>query len=152
MVAVTVPDILRFTLADPGYPAPLRLFAAPPPVLYAWGRWIPEDAAAVAIVGSRACSIQGQMAAEKLAHDLAAHGLTIVSGLARGIDAAAHRGALRAGGRTIAVLGSGLHRLFPPEHAALAREISGQGAVFSEFPLEMEPLRWNFPRRNRLIS
>ncbi|OGX37315.1 MAG: DNA protecting protein DprA [Omnitrophica WOR_2 bacterium RIFCSPHIGHO2_02_FULL_68_15] len=152
MVAVTVPDILRFTLADPGYPAPLRLLAAPPPVLYAWGRWIPEDAAAVAIVGSRACSIQGQMAAEKLAHDLAAHGLTIVSGLARGIDAAAHRGALRAGGRTIAVLGSGLHRLFPPEHAALAREISGQGAVFSEFPLEMEPLRWNFPRRNRLIS
>lgn len=152
MVAAAEPPVRRFTMADPRYPAPLLQLAAPPPVLYAWGQWVPEDAAAVAIVGSRACSIQGQMIAEKLAHDLAAHGLTIVSGLARGIDAAAHRGALRAGGRTIAVLGSGLRRLFPREHAALAREISESGAVFSEFPLDMEPFPGNFPRRNRLIA
>lgn len=140
------------TLEDSDYPAPLAALPQPPPVLYVRGQWLPEDAAAVAVVGSRACSTHGQMTAERLAHDLAAHGLTIVSGLARGIDAAAHRGALRAGGRTIAVLGSGLLRMFPPEHAALAETIAGQGAVVSEFPLRTEPFAYNFPRRNRVIA
>ncbi len=140
------------TLDDPDYPAPLKTIPQPPPVLYIWGRWLPEDAAAVAVVGSRACSLHGQMTAERLAHDLAAHGLTIVSGLARGIDAAAHRGALKAGGRTIAVLGSGLLRMFPTEHEALARQIAESGAVVSEFPLRAEPLAWHFPQRNRVIA
>ncbi|MBI4227596.1 MAG: DNA-protecting protein DprA [Candidatus Omnitrophica bacterium] len=145
-------QVRLWTVDDAEFPAPLRQIASPPQVLYAHGQWIPEDAAAVAIVGSRACSVQGRAIAEKLAHDLAAHGVTIVSGLARGIDAAAHRGALKAGGRTIAVLGSGLLRLFPREHAALADEVARHGAVLSEFPLRTEPFARNFPQRNRLIA
>jgi len=140
------------TLVDDGYPAVLRTIHDPPPVLYLQGTLIPEDAAAVAIVGARLATNHGLSVAEKLGRDLAAHGLTVVSGLARGIDGAGHRGALKAGGRTIAVLGHGLTRVFPPEHADLARQIAAQGAVISEFPMRMVPYRENFPRRNRVIS
>lgn len=140
------------TLVDADYPPALRTIHDPPPVLYVWGTLVPEDAAAVAIVGSRLATLQGAAVAERLGRELAAHGLTVVSGLARGIDGAAHRGALAAGGRTLAVLGGGLDRLFPPDHAALAQQIAAQGAVLSEFPMTMPPLAEQFPRRNRVLS
>ena len=140
------------TVVDADYPAALRTIHDPPPVLYVRGHLLPEDAAAVAIVGTRMATAHGLAVAERLGRELAAHGLTIVSGLARGIDSAAHRGALRAGGRTIAVLGSGLLRLFPPEHQALAAQIAEHGAVLSEFPLQMSPRRETFPQRNRVIA
>jgi DNA processing protein len=96
--------------------------------------------------------LYGLQLTERLAGELAVRGVTVVSGLARGIDAAAHRGALRAGGRTLAVIGSGLGALYPPEHAELAEQIAARGAVFSEFPITFPPIPGNFPRRNRLIS
>ena len=137
---------------DPGYPGALQTIPDPPPALYIKGRLDAADQAAVAIVGSRNASAYGLSCAQRLASDLAIHGITVVSGLARGIDGAAHRGALAAGGRTIAVLGSGLARLYPPEHRQLAEEIVEQGALISEYPMETEPFGFNFPRRNRLIS
>jgi DNA processing protein len=140
------------TLPEVEYPAPLREIAQPPPVLYVRGTWAPGDRRAVAIVGSRSATPYGRGVADRLAFDLAARGLTIVSGLARGIDAAAHRGALRAHGRTLAVLGSGGDVIYPAEHRKLAEAIAGQGALFSEFPLGTPPLKGNFPQRNRLIS
>ncbi len=140
------------TLHDADYPAVLRHIPDPPLVLYLKGAWRPEDATAVAIVGSRHASLYGLQMAERLAAELAVHGVTIVSGLARGIDAAAHRGALKAQGRTLAVLGGGLSRMYPPEHQELADRITASGAVISEYPMRMEPLAQNFPRRNRLIS
>lgn len=144
---------LRFlTLRDPEYPAPLREIHQPPPVLYIRGTWEERDQRAVAIVGSRDATPYGRGVADRLAFDLAARGLTIVSGLARGIDAAAHRGALRAGGRTVAVLGSGADIIYPAAHRKLADAIAGRGALLSEFPLETSPHRGNFPQRNRLIS
>jgi len=106
----------------------------------------------VAIVGSRRASLYGQQTAERMSYELAVRGVTVVSGLARGIDSAAHRGALKAQGRTLAVLGSGLSRLYPPEHADLAEQIAASGAVISEYPMGMAPPAQNFPRRNRLIS
>jgi DNA processing protein len=140
------------TLKDPEYPAPLRHIPHPPPVLCARGEWIESDQKAVAIVGSRNASPYGLGVAERLASELAVRGITIVSGMARGIDAAAHRGALKAGGRTIAVFGSGLDVMYPKEHRRLAKEIGGAGALFSEFPFGTQPLQSNFPQRNRLIS
>ena len=140
------------TRIEAAYPSPLRAIHDPPLALYLRGRWQDEDQAAVAIVGSRRGSIYGLQMAERLAYDLALRGVTIVSGLARGVDAAAHRGALKAGGRTIAVLGNGLASVYPPEHAELAEQIAAQGALASEYPMRMEPLAQNFPRRNRLIS
>lgn len=144
--------IQLITHGEASYPAALAAIHDPSLVLYLRGQLLPQDAVAVAIVGSRRASLYGLRTAERLAGELAERGVTVVSGLARGIDAAAHRGALRAGGRTLAVLGSGLLRLYPEEHAALAVEIAAAGAVLSEFPLETPPLRPNFPRRNRLIS
>jgi len=135
------------------YPAWLRRVFAPPPALWVIGRLAPgEGERAVAVVGCRAATGLGLSFARALGRDLAAAGVTVVSGLARGIDAAAHRGALDASGRTVAVLGSGLDRLYPPEHDALARTIEENGAVVSEFPLGTIPWKQNFPRRNRVIA
>jgi DNA processing protein len=140
------------TLADGGYPQPLRSLPNPPPVLYLLGDYQERDELAIALVGTRRSTPYGRMVAEQLARGLSELGLTVVSGLALGIDTAAHRGALAAGGRTIAVLGSGFARPYPPQNLRLMREIAASGAVLSEFPLQTEPDRWNFPRRNRIIS
>jgi DNA processing protein len=137
---------------DPDYPTRLQEIASAPPVLYVRGTLESADEAAVAIVGARHATAYGETVAGELAGELSRRGLTIVSGLARGIDAAAHRGALEAGGRTIAVLGSGLDRIYPPEHRGLAEGVTAAGAVVSEFPLGTAPLRLHFPRRNRIIS
>jgi DNA processing protein len=138
---------------EPAYPHLLRHVYDPPPVLYIEGQLAEgEGDHTVAVVGSRAASPQGTTLARAMARDLAAAGLTIVSGLARGIDTAAHQGALDAGGRTVAVLGSGLDRLYPVENARLARAVAGRGAVVSEFPLGTTPQPGYFPRRNRIIA
>ncbi len=137
--------------ADPEYPRLLRALARPPD-LHVRGDIVPDDALAVAIVGSRRATAYGIEAAERLAADLATRGVTVVSGLARGIDTAAHRGAFEAGGRTIAVLGSGIDVMYPPENAALARKIVARGALVSQFPLGTRPDPWNFPQRNHVIA
>ncbi|MGE5550300.1 MAG: DNA-processing protein DprA [Bacteroidota bacterium] len=136
----------------PGYPRLLAKIPDPPPVLFVCGRLLSEDEAAVAIVGTRTPSPAGILTAESLAAGLACQGVTVVSGMARGIDTAAHRGALSAGGRTIAVLGSGLDVVYPRENADLYRRISENGAVISEFALGTRPVQMNFPARNRVIS
>ena len=141
------------TLADAEYPALLREIHDPPIVLYARGPWRAAiSRPCLAVVGSRRSSSYGVNAAGSLSRELAASGLTIVSGLARGIDAAAHRGALEAGGVTIAVVGTGLESTYPVEHRRLADEIATTGAILSEFPLGTPPLPQNFPYRNRLLS
>jgi DNA processing protein len=138
---------------DPAYPPLLKQTSDPPPVLYYKGRFQPLDQLAVAIVGSRRATPRGLNTARELAADLAAQGVTVVSGLARGIDSAAHRGALQVeGGRTIAVLGSGLDRVYPPENAGLMQAIAERAVVCSEFPLGTPPYAANFPARNRVIS
>jgi DNA processing protein len=139
-------------LSDPSYPESLKQIYDPPPVLWVRGRCGPESAPAVAVVGSRAASPAGLALARTMARDLAASGLTVVSGLARGIDGAAHRGALEGQGRTVAVLGSGLDVVYPAEHAALAEAVQGRGALVSEFALGTRPHRGHFPRRNRIIA
>jgi len=139
-------------MEDPRYPAALKAIYDPPPVLYVKGELRREHQVAVAIVGSRQCSLYGQEQASKLAHLLAGAGFTIVSGMARGIDAAAHQGALSAGGQTLAVQGCGLANVFPPEHRKLFEMIAGSGACLSEVPLRGEPLAENFPCRNRIIA
>ena len=140
------------SLTDKDYPTNLKYIYDPPSTLYVEGKIIPEDNIAIAIVGSRRATHYGLQNAQKLAYELAAKGISIISGLARGVDSAAHRGALRAGGRTIAVLGSGLNVIYPRENKALAREIAQNGAVISEFPEDTPPFKENFPRRNRIIS
>ena len=135
------------------YPRPLREIHAPPIVLYVWGELTERDHHAIGIIGARRTTHYGSEAAKKLAYQLAYAGLTVVSGLARGIDTAAHQGALAAKGRTIAVIGSGLAKLYPPENAGLAEKIrSDNGAIVSEFSMEIEPDRQTFPMRNRIIS
>jgi DNA processing protein len=135
-----------------GYPGLLSRIDDPPGLLFVRGKLEPCDALAVAIVGARHASAYGRRVAHQLAGGLARAGYTVVSGLARGIDAAAHRGALEAGGRTIAVLGSGVLSIYPPEHAELALEVIAQGAVVSELPPLTEPQTGTFPSRNRIIS
>ena len=135
-----------------GYPPSFEEISDGPSLLYVRGTIEERDGLAVAIVGSRHCTPYGMRIAEKLAASLARVGLTVVSGLARGIDAAAHRGALRAGGRTIAVLANGLSQIYPPEHDGLAREVAASGALVSESPMRQEPLAGLFPQRNRLIA
>ena len=141
----------RLTPHDPDYPALLGA-ASVVPDLYVEGILSSDDALAIAIVGSRSATAYGMQTAEQLAGELAARGVTIVSGLARGIDTAAHRGALGAGGRTIAVLGNGLDVLYPPENGPLAREIVRRGALLSQFAPGTPPLAWHFPARNRVIA
>lgn len=140
------------TQDDQVYPENLKNIYDPPMLLYVKGELKPEDKLSMAIVGSRRASFYGLSCAEKFASDLAGKGITIVSGMARGIDSYAHKGALKAGGRTIAVIGSGFNNIYPPENKKLAEEIAKCGAVISEFPLDMLPKKENFPRRNRIIS
>jgi len=134
------------------YPAHLRAVPTAPATLHVRGALVDADSLAVAVVGSRRATPYGLAAAETLAADLAARGVTIVSGLARGIDTAAHRGALRVGGRTIAVLGSGVDVVYPPENARLAEEIAERGALVSQFAPGMPPLPHHFPTRNAVIA
>ena len=141
------------TQASPSYPKSLREIHSPPIVLYVWGEIQDRDHHAIGIIGARRTTHYGSESAKKLAYQLAYAGLTVVSGLARGIDTAAHQGALAAKGRTIAVIGSGLAKLYPPENKALADKIhNGNGAIVSEFSMEIEPDRQTFPMRNRIIS
>ncbi len=140
------------TRADAEYPSRLSEVPDAPATLHVRGGLRDEDALAVAIVGSRRATPYGLEVAETLAADLAARGVTIVSGLARGIDSAAHRGALRVGGRTLAVLGSGVDVVYPPENRRLADEIAERGAVLSQFAPGTPPLPQNFPIRNQVIA
>ncbi len=140
------------TLEDADYPENLKNIPDAPIVLYVRGELKPQDKLAIGIVGSRQASIYGLNNAKKFAYELAERGFTIVSGMARGIDTCAHRGGLAAGGRTIAVMGSGFNHIYPPENKELAGEIAQSGAVLSEFPMDAEPFPYNFPRRNRVIS
>ena len=137
---------------DKEYPDNLRTIFGPPEELFVNGEILPEDKNAIAIVGTRRATYYGMKESEKLAYELALRGITIVSGMARGIDSAAHKGALKAGGRTIAVLGSGHGHIYPPENKELYKEITKAGAVVSELPQNTRPLKENFPRRNRIIS
>jgi DNA processing protein len=138
--------------ADARYPSRLAEVPDAPATLHVRGALVDADALAVAIVGSRRATPYGLEVAETLAADLAARGVTIVSGLARGIDAAAHRGALRVGGRTLAVLGSGIDVIYPPENRRLAAEIAERGALLSQFAPGTPPLPQNFPTRNQVIA
>ena len=140
------------TPVDDAYPKPLREIHDPPLALYVWGRLEERDRHAVAVVGSRRMTLYGQQTSERLAYQLAQAGFTVVSGLARGIDTAAHRGALKAKGRTLAVLGGALDRIYPEENTDLAKAIAESGAVLSEFPLGRDPDKTTFPMRNRIIS
>lgn len=140
------------TWEDEAYPARLKEIDQPPPVLYIRGEYLPDDLFAVAIVGTRRVTPYGRQVTEELAAYLGANGLTVVSGLARGVDALAHSAALQAGGRTLAVLGSGVDRIYPPEHRALAEKIMERGAILSDYAPGTAPDASNFPPRNRIIS
>jgi len=137
---------------DENYPKRLKELDQPPPLLYTQGEIIPDDEWSVAIVGTRRVTAYGRQVAEDIAGSLARNGLTIISGLARGVDSIAHQAALDAGGRTIAVLGSGLDRIYPPENRSLAEQIKANGALISEYSPSTPPEASNFPQRNRLIS
>jgi DNA processing protein len=134
------------------YPNYLANIADPPPILYVNGTLLPEDERAIAVVGSRQASTYGLSVCKKICQELAWHGWTVVSGMARGIDSAAHKGALEGGGRTLAVWGTGLDVVYPNENINLSKEIASSGAIVSEFPLGTPPEPGNFPVRNRIIS
>lgn len=142
------------TLQDDAYPRNLHEVPDPPAVLFTRGRLAPSDDLAVALIGTRRATAYGRAVADRLASELAAAGVTVVSGLARGIDTVVHAATLRAGGRTLAVLGNGLDSVYPPENAALARRIvdTDRGALVSEFGPGIPPDAVNFPRRNRIIA
>lgn len=140
------------TFEDDEYPLNLKHIPDFPIVLYTKGKFLPEDKQSIAIVGSRKASFYGLSNAEKFAFELSELGITIVSGMARGVDTFAHKGALKNKGRTIAVMGSGFNYIYPPENRELLEKISASGVVISEFGLSTEPKKENFPRRNRIIS
>ena len=146
-------NIQILTQENADYPLALRDACDAPIILYVWGNLQESDLHSIGIVGSRKLTHYGRDAARKFAFQLASAGLTIISGLARGIDTAAHEGAVAAKGRTIGVLGSGLMQIYPPENLALAERISdGHGAIISEFPLQTSPDRKTFPQRNRIVA
>ena len=145
-------DAQVLTVLDDGYPANLRMIHDHPPFLFVRGTVIPADDRAVAVVGTRSPSEDGVRAAERLAGALAGRGITVVSGLAEGIDTAAHAGVLNAGGRTLAVFGTGISRVYPASNRALARAIAASGATLSQFWPDMAPSRWSFPVRNIVTS
>ncbi|TRZ48901.1 DNA-protecting protein DprA [bacterium] len=145
-------DIRIISQDDADYPLNLKNIFDPPIVLYVKGQLKKEDNVSIAIVGSRRASYYGLSSAERFARDLSAKGFTVISGMARGIDTYAHKGALKQKGRTIAVMGSGFNHIYPEENKKLAEEIARNGAVISEFPFDAEPLKAHFPRRNRVIS
>lgn len=149
---LTTQDIKVFTWEDPGYPRWLKEIDLPPPVLYVRGDFVEQDEWAVAIVGTRRVTAYGRQVAAELAGLLARRGVTVISGLARGVDSIAHHAALQAGGRTLAVLGCGVDRIYPPENRRLAESIIQQGAVISDYPIGTPPDAVNFPPRNRIIS
>ncbi|MGI8424826.1 MAG: DNA-processing protein DprA [Chloroflexota bacterium] len=149
---VRAAGVTVLTWADESYPALLKEIADPPPVLYVKGSLTSDDAGAVAIVGTRRATVYGRDVAERIARDLASTGITVVSGLAKGIDTHAHRGALAGGGRTIAVLGHGLDTIYPSDNRRLAAEIEARGALISDYAIGTGPLAENFPPRNRIIS
>jgi len=140
------------TFRDPGYPSRLKEIYDYPPLLYIRGRLLPEDEWCLAVVGTRRATIYGKQVTEEIVTDLAQNKITIVSGLARGIDTVAHRSALEAGGRSIAVFACGLDIVYPGENADLARRIQERGALVSEYPLGTKPRAEYFPRRNRIMS
>lgn len=141
------------TQEDEAYPEPLRQVYDRPMLLYVWGSLQPRDARAIAVVGSRRATHYGVQCARKLSFQLAHNGLTVLSGLALGIDTAAHEGAVAAQGRTVAVLGSGFAQLYPPSNKALAEKIAdGHGAVVTEFPIDYNPDKQSFPLRNRIVA
>ncbi len=144
--------IVLVTLQDESYPALLKHVADAPPLLYVRGMLRSSDELSLAVVGTRRATVYGKQACERLVEEVAGRGVTIVSGLARGIDAVAHRAALAAGGRTIAVVASGVDVVYPPDHRALARDIAQSGAIISEYPCGTPPEAGNFPARNRIIS
>lgn len=140
------------TWEDEAYPSRLKEIDQPPPVLYVRGEYLPEDAFAVALVGTRRVTPYGRQITEEIAAFLAANGMTVISGLARGVDAIAHTAALKAGGRTLGILGSGVDRIYPPEHRALAEQMMERGAIISDYAPGTPPEASNFPPRNRIIS
>ncbi len=140
------------TLNDESYPESLKAIYDPPPLLYVKGKIKRKDKNAIAIVGSRRATTYGRLTAQRFSSQLAAQGITIVSGMARGIDSEAHKGALAVGGRTIAVLGCGIDVVYPPENRALEEKIASSGAVITEFSFGTRPFTGNFPKRNRIIS
>ena len=152
LIYISKSHVKVLTVIDEEYPSPLRFIPDPPLVLYVRGELKKEDLLSIGVVGCRNPSIYGRLQAETLTNALVERGFSIISGLARGIDTIAHTTALKKGGRTIAVLGSGLLKVYPAENRQLASEIEKKGAVISEFPLAENPNKWNFPRRNRIIS
>jgi DNA processing protein len=144
--------VVAFTFRDPGYPARLKETFDYPPVLYVRGSILPQDEWCIAVVGTRGATVYGKQVAGEISADIARSKITVVSGLARGIDTVAHRAALEVGGRTIAILASGLDTIYPAENASLARRIIENGAIVSEYPVGTRPRADNFPRRNRIMS
>jgi DNA processing protein len=145
-------NIHILTWEDEAYPQRLKQIDQPPPVLYIRGEYLPDDLIAVAIVGTRRVTPYGRQITEELSSFLVANGITVISGLARGVDSIAHQTALKAGGRTIGVLGSGVDKIYPPEHRALAEKMMSQGAIISDYAPGTPPDASNFPPRNRIIS
>lgn len=144
--------ITILTWQDESYPARLKEIDQPPPVLYLRGEYLPDDLFAVAIVGTRKVTPYGRQVTEEIAAFLAANGMTVISGLARGVDAIAHQTSLKVGGRTIGILGSGVDKIYPPENRSLADQMMERGAVMSDYPVGTPPDATNFPPRNRIIS